>query len=189
MTTRDWRGGVPKMADGFAAIMPGLRGPSFCPATACASGTHAIGEAFLHVAVGTADAIVAGGAESATSPLLIASFARMRALSTRNDDPAQAFQLFDRGRDGFVIGEGCGVAVLEEFEHARRRGRGRIYAELVGMACPPMRSHYHTAGGRSGYRTQHGGGPSDPPALPGSGGPLSRATEAAPRKSNLGSGV
>jgi 3-oxoacyl-[acyl-carrier-protein] synthase II len=122
---------IPNMAAGFISVTYGLRGPGLCTATACASGSHAIGEAFLHVAMGTADAMIAGGAEAATTPLSIAAFAKMRALSTRNDAPALASRPFDLDRDGFVIGEGAGLLVLEEHEHARRRG-ARIYAEIAG---------------------------------------------------------
>jgi 3-oxoacyl-[acyl-carrier-protein] synthase II len=121
---------IPNMAAGFVSVAHGLGGPSFCMATACASGSHSIGEAFLHIAMGTADAMIAGGSEAATTPLAIATFARMRALSTRNDDPLRASRPFDLDRDGFVIGEGAGIVVLEEYECARRRG-ARIYAEMA----------------------------------------------------------
>jgi 3-oxoacyl-[acyl-carrier-protein] synthase II len=121
----------PNIASGFPAILHRFRGPNFCTATACASGTHAIGEAFLHVAIGNADVMVAGGAEAAIGPLSIASFGRMGALSSRNDAPQQASRPFDLDRDGFVMGEGAGALVLEEFEHARKRG-ARIYAEMAG---------------------------------------------------------
>lgn len=131
---------IPNMAAGFAAIAERLQGPSFCTASACASGTHAIGEAYLHVAMGTADVIAAGGAEAAISPLSLASFARMRALSTRNDDPQTACRPFDLHRDGFIMGEGCGVVVLEEYEQARHRG-ARIYAELVGYGLSTDAHH------------------------------------------------
>lgn len=122
---------IPNMAAGYIAMRHGMEGPNFAVSTACASGTHAIGEAFLRVALGAADVMVAGGAEATITPLAIAAFAQMRALSTRNDAPAQASRPFDLERDGFVMGEGCGLLVLEEYEHARARG-ARIYAELVG---------------------------------------------------------
>jgi 3-oxoacyl-[acyl-carrier-protein] synthase II len=122
---------IPNMAAGFVSIAEGLRGPSFCTATACASGTHAIGEAYMHIAIGTADVIVTGGAEAAISPLSVASFAQMRALSTCNDAPQVASRPFDLNRDGFVMGEGAGILVLEEFEQAKRRG-APILAEIIG---------------------------------------------------------
>jgi 3-oxoacyl-[acyl-carrier-protein] synthase II len=131
---------IPNMAAGFVSLSHDLRGPTFCTATACASGTHAVGEAFLHIAMGTADAMVAGGAESATSPLSVAAFARMRTLSTRNDAPAEASRPFDRDRDGFVIGEGSGILVVEEYEHARSRGAA-IYAEIVGYGLSSDAHH------------------------------------------------
>jgi len=122
---------IPNMAAGFVSVALGLRGPNFSMATACASGTHSIGEAFLHVAMGSADAMIAGGTESTVSPLCIAAFAKMRALSKRNDAPAEASRPFDLDRDGFVMGEGSGLVVIEELEHAKQRG-ARIYAEVVG---------------------------------------------------------
>ncbi len=127
---------IPNMAAGFGAIAENLRGPNFCTATACASGTHAIGEAWMHILFDNADVMVAGGSEASTSPMSIACFAKMRALSTRNEDPAAASRPFDADRDGFVMGEGSGSIVLEELEHAKRRG-ARIYAELVGygLSC------------------------------------------------------
>jgi 3-oxoacyl-[acyl-carrier-protein] synthase II len=127
---------LPNMAAGLVSVFEGLRGPNLCTATACASGNHALGEASMHIAMGTAEVMVAGGAESFLGPLYVAAFAQMRALSTRNDDPARASRPFDRDRDGFVMGEGSGALVLEEFEHARRRGAA-IYAELLGygLSC------------------------------------------------------
>ena len=110
------------MASGYVAIHHGLRGPNLCPVAACASGAHAIGEALHTLQRGDADVIVAGGAEAPVSPLGVAGFAAMRALSTRNEDPAAASRPFDRGRDGFVISEGAAVLVLEGLEHARARG-------------------------------------------------------------------
>ena len=122
---------IPNMAAGYVSVALGLRGPNFAMTTACASGTHSIGEAYLHVAMGTADAMIAGGAEATISPVCIAAFAKMRALSTHNDAPGEASRPFDLDRDGFVMGEGSGLVVIEEFEHAKRRG-ARIYAEVVG---------------------------------------------------------
>ncbi|MFV2070760.1 MAG: beta-ketoacyl-ACP synthase II, partial [Pirellulales bacterium] len=131
---------IPNMASGQVPINLGLQGVNFCTATACASGTHAIGEGFLHVGSGTAEAMVVGGAEAAISPLLVASFARMRALSQANDQPGQASRPFDLDRDGFVMGEGAGVLVLEEYEHARRRG-AEIHAEIVGIGMSADAHH------------------------------------------------
>ncbi len=122
---------IANMAAGLVSRTFQLRGPNICPTTACASGTHAVGEALLQIRNGMADVMVAGGAESAVSKLGIAAFAALKALSTTNDDPAQASRPFDLNRNGFVMGEGSGVLVLEELEHARRRG-AKIYAEVVG---------------------------------------------------------
>lgn len=122
---------LPNMAAGVVAIQQQLRGPNLAVASACASGTHAIGEAARHIRHGEVDMMLAGGAEAATCPLSIASFARIGALSRRNDEPELASRPFDADRDGFVMGEGCGLLVLEELEHAKRRG-AKIYAELVG---------------------------------------------------------
>ncbi len=130
----------PNMAAGFPAITFGLQGPNLSVSTACASGTHAIGEAYLHVATGMADVMFAGGAEAAISPLSIASFARMGALSTRDTTPQQASCPFDLHRDGFVMGEGAAVMVIEEFEHAERRG-AEILAELVGYGLSADAHH------------------------------------------------
>ncbi len=122
---------IPNMAAGFVAIRHGLLGPNVAPATACASGTHALGEAAMYIHRGDAEMMLAGGAEAAICPLSIASFAKLRALSRRNDAPGIASRPFDADRDGFVMGEGCGLLVLEELGHARRRG-ATIHAELVG---------------------------------------------------------
>lgn len=122
---------IPNMASGFVAIENGLQGPNFVVASACASGTHAIGEAAKLIRSGEASMMLTGGVESAICPLAIASFGRMRALSRNNADPQHASRPFDSQRDGFVMGEGCGMLVLEDYDHARRRGT-RIYAELAG---------------------------------------------------------
>lgn len=131
---------INNMAAGFSAIAHQLGGPNLCVTTACASGAHAIGEAYLHVAMGTADAMLAGGTEAGIQPLFVAGFASMRALSTNNDDPRHASRPFDRERDGFVMGEGCGLLVLEEYEHAKRRG-ATVYAELVGYGLSSDAHH------------------------------------------------
>ena len=124
-------GSIVNMVSGQLSIMLGLRGPSFAVVSACTTGTHSIGEAGRLIEYGDADMMLAGGSESTISPLGVGGFAAMRALSTRNDDPQAASRPFDRDCDGFVLGEGAGVLVLEEYEHARRRG-ARIYAELAG---------------------------------------------------------
>ena len=120
------------MISGNLSIKFGYQGPNLCTVTACTSGTHNIGQAGRLIEYGDADVMVAGGAEMATSPLGLAGFGAARALSTRNDDPAGASRPWDAERDGFVLGDGAGVMVLEEVEHARARG-ARIYAELVGF--------------------------------------------------------
>ncbi len=121
------------LVSGQLAIRFGARGPNSCAVTACATGTHCIGDAFRLIQNGEADVMIAGGTESAVTSLTVAGFAAARTLSTRNDDPQKASRPFDRDRDGFVIGEGAGVMVLEERERAERRG-ARIYAEMAGYA-------------------------------------------------------
>jgi len=128
------------LATGRVAIRLEARGPSLCIATACACGNHAIGEAFRAIKLGDADVIVAGGTEAALSPLGFGGFMTMRALTRRNDSPESASRPFDRSRDGFVMGEGAGVLVLESLDHALARG-ARIYAELVGYGCTTDAHH------------------------------------------------
>jgi 3-oxoacyl-[acyl-carrier-protein] synthase II len=122
---------ITNLAAGQISMRFGARGPNSCVTTACAAGTHSIGDAFKVIQRGDADAMIAGGSESAITPLTIAGFANMKALSSRNDAPQKASRPFDAERDGFVIAEGAGILVLEELESARRRG-ARIYAEIVG---------------------------------------------------------
>lgn len=122
---------IPNMAAGVVSRNFNLKGPNICTTTACASGTHGIGEAFLYISQGMADVMVAGGAESAVSPLGIVSFMNMKALSRENDTPESASKPFDLNRSGFVMGEGCGIVILEELESAKKRG-AKIYAEMVG---------------------------------------------------------
>jgi 3-oxoacyl-[acyl-carrier-protein] synthase II len=123
-------------AAGQVAIMFGLNGPNSCVATACASGAHAIGDAFKILERGDADIIICGGTESSIVPLGVGGFCALKALSTRNNEPQKASRPFDRERDGFVMSEGCGVVVLETLEHAKKRN-AHIYAEMVGygMSC------------------------------------------------------
>jgi len=121
-------------ASGNIAIRYGLRGPNFCAVSACASGSHAIGEAFSNIFSGRSDVIITGGAEAALSPVGLASFCAARSLSTRNDNPKAASRPFDKDRDGFVLSEGAGIVVLEEYEHAKKRG-ANIYAELLGYSA------------------------------------------------------
>ena len=123
---------IVNMVAGNLSIMRGLRGPNIAISTACTTGLHNIGHAARMIAYGDADAMVAGGAEKASTPLGMAGFGAAKALSTRNDEPQKASRPWDKDRDGFVLGDGAGVIVLEEYEHAKARG-AKIYAELVGF--------------------------------------------------------
>lgn len=125
-------GSIINMISGHLSIIHGVKGPNIAAVTACTTGLHSIGLAARLIQYGDADAMLAGGAESTVSPLGIGGFAAARALSTRNEDPAGASRPWDRDRDGFVLGEGAGVLMLEEYEHAKARG-ARIYAELLGF--------------------------------------------------------
>ena len=119
------------LASGYVSIRTGAKGPNSATATACTTGSHAVGDSFKIIARGAADAMICGGAEATVTPLGVAGFAAMRALSTRNDEPQRASRPWDRDRDGFVIGEGAGVLLLEELEFAKKRG-AKILAEIVG---------------------------------------------------------
>jgi 3-oxoacyl-[acyl-carrier-protein] synthase II len=126
--------GISNMGAGYVAIRWGFKGPNYCVVSACATGNHSIGDAFRLIQCGDIDVAVAGGTEASVTPLGVAGFAVMRALSTRNDEPRKASRPFDSERDGFVIGEGAGILVLEEYERAKARG-AKIYAELVGYGA------------------------------------------------------
>jgi 3-oxoacyl-[acyl-carrier-protein] synthase II len=144
---------IANMAAGLTAIQTGAKGPNSCPVTACAAGSNAIGDAFRIVQNGYAQAMICGGCEAAVTPLSIAGFASARAMSTRNDDPTHACRPFDKDRDGFVMGEGSGILILEELQHALSRG-ARIYAEVVGygMTCDAYHMTAIVPGGEGASR-------------------------------------
>src|SRR5687768_8156131 len=123
---------IPDIASGIVSMRHGAKGPNYCTVSACASSAHAIGDAFRLIKHGDAEMIIAGGTEAAVTPMSIGGFAAMKAMSTRNDEPQRASRPFDAERDGFVLGEGAGMVILEELEHAIARG-ARIYAEVAGV--------------------------------------------------------
>ena len=124
---------IANLASGQVSIHSGAKGPNTCVVTACATGTHSIGDAARLIQYGDADVMIAGGTESVITPLCVGGFHAAKALSTRNEDPEGASRPFDKDRDGFVVGEGCGVVVLEEYEAAKRRG-AKVYGEIIGYA-------------------------------------------------------
>lgn len=144
---------IANMAAGLTAIQVGAKGPNNCTVTACAAGSNAIGDAFRLVQRGYAQAMICGGTEAAITPLSFAGFAAARALSTRNDDPEHACRPFDRDRDGFVMGEGAGILLLEELEHALSRG-AKIYGEIIGygMTCDAYHITSPVPGGEGAAR-------------------------------------
>jgi 3-oxoacyl-[acyl-carrier-protein] synthase II len=131
---------IVNMASGLIAIEHGMKGPNFCVVSACASGAHSIGEAARKIQYGEADVMLAGGTEAVICPLGIAGFSAMRAMSTRNDDPTKASRPFDKDRDGFVMGEGAGIVLIEEYEHAVKRG-AKIYCEVGGYGSTCDANH------------------------------------------------
>lgn len=144
---------IANMAAGLTAIHTGAKGPNNCTVTACAAGSNAIGDAFRLVQRGYAQAMICGGTEAAVTPLSLAGFAACKALSFRNDDPTHASRPFDRDRDGFVMGEGSGILLIEELEHALSRG-AKIYAEMIGygMTCDAYHITSPVPGGEGAAR-------------------------------------
>lgn len=144
---------IANLTGGQIAIKYGIKGPNIAISTACASGNHSIGEAYRIIQYGDADIMIAGGTEAVITPLAVSAFAAMRALSTRNDEPEKASRPFDIDRDGFVMGEGCGLLILENLEHALKRG-ARIYAEIAGygMSCDAYHITAPSPDGEGGAR-------------------------------------
>jgi 3-oxoacyl-[acyl-carrier-protein] synthase II len=134
---------ISDMAAGQISIQLGAKGPNYCTVSACASGAHAVGDAMRHIQNDEADVMITGGAEAPVTPVSFAGFCSMKAMSTRNDEPGRASRPFDSQRDGFVMGEGAGIVVLEELEHAKRRG-ATIFAEIVGYGATGD-AHHMTA--------------------------------------------
>jgi 3-oxoacyl-(acyl-carrier-protein) synthase len=135
------------LAPGQISLRYGMKGPNFSPVSACATGNHSIGDAMIYIERGLADVMVTGGCEATITPMGVGGFCAARALSERNDAPEKASRPFDKHRDGFVAGEGSGILILEEYEHARKRG-ARIYAELGGYGATADANHITGAGGR-----------------------------------------
>ena len=131
---------IANMASGHLSILTGAKGPNVAPVTACATGSHAIGDSFKIISRGDADVMICGGAEATIRPTGLAGFCSMRAMSTRNDEPLKASRPFDSGRDGFVMGEGAGVLILESLEHAKKRG-ANIIAEVIGYGLSADAHH------------------------------------------------
>ncbi len=144
---------IVNLAAGQVSIRFGARGPNLAPCTACSAGTHAIGDSYRIIERGDADVVIAGGSEAAITPMAIGGFDALKALSTRNNDPARASRPFDRDRDGFVLGEGAGILILEELEHALQRG-AKIYAEVVGYGMSAD-AHHITAPPPTGHGARH----------------------------------
>jgi 3-oxoacyl-[acyl-carrier-protein] synthase II len=147
---------IPDIASGVVSIRTGAKGPNYCTVSACASSAHAIGEACRLIQNGTADVMITGGAEAAITPLAIAGFTNMKALSARNHEPERASRPFDRGRDGFVMGDGSGIVILESLDHARARG-ARLYAEVLGygMSADAYHITQPAPGGEGAMRAMH----------------------------------
>lgn len=145
---------ISNMASGIVSIKTGFKGPSFSPVSACATGNQAIGEAYLNIAHGYSDAILAGGAEASVNPLAYSGFSRMKAMSTNNDFPEKASRPFDSFRDGFVMSEGAGVLLLEEYEHAKKRG-AIILGEIIGYGSTTDAHHMTSPDYHGAERAMH----------------------------------